>query len=57
MSRKDYEFAAKHIKAQLYTRNDCCNALLRQLAESMADDFAKDNDRFNLAKFFKACGF
>ena len=57
MSRKVYEFAAKHIKAQLHTCNDCCDHTLRALAESMADDFKADNDRFDRARFLKACGF
>lgn len=52
MSRKDYELIAGVISnSQGLTRG----GIMDTLAERFADELAKENPRFDRAKFLKAC--
>jgi predicted secreted Zn-dependent protease len=54
MSRKDYGLIAEAIKARM----DCTTqrAIVRDIANSIADKLQADNPNFDRAKFLKACG-
>lgn len=63
MSRQHYVAVAALIDAerkgidQEMTGWKSQEEMLRRLAYSMAEEFKRDNPRFNLHKFVKACGF
>ena len=54
MTRKDFELIAGVIKGQRKPHND--TETIEELAREMADALAGTNDRFDRAKFLKACG-
>lgn len=60
MSRKDYEAIAAIIAGDIASKRDACNVdvedVLRNVARSMADHFARDNARFDRQRFYAACG-
>ena len=62
MSRKDYELIAASIfeEVKVYQNGDDSNpniVVIRGVAYSIAERLQRENERFDLEKFIKACGF
>lgn len=53
MTRKDYVETAKILKS---FSDEIYPAVFEDMVDLFADYFASDNDRFDKAKFEKACG-
>lgn len=57
MTKQDYELIARVIRRRAENAKTALTAAVwRQLAQDFADELARDNERFDLARFLKACG-
>ena len=57
-TRKHFDAVAEVIsKELLWFQNPLANKAIRTVARSLADEFAKDNPRFDRERFYAACGF
>lgn len=57
MSKKDYVAVAAVFAPMAGEMGDsCCEAVVEDIANKLADVFAADNPRFDRAVFLKACG-
>jgi hypothetical protein len=57
MTKKDYELIAKNIAEQLQTaESDYDRHTITVTAYNLAIAMSKENAKFNMTKFLKACG-
>ena len=56
MTRKDYVAIASCIKFQYDGQTPAGRDALKLVARDIADEMARDNPRFDRARFLKACG-
>ena len=56
MTRRDYVKFAGLISRHATRKSKAEKDLVRDVAKGMADIFSEDNPRFNVDRFYKACG-
>jgi hypothetical protein len=57
MTRKDYQAIAHAVHMRYLESRNTARRKVVELAADIADVFSADNERFNRALFYSACGF